>query len=119
MKITLCGSARFEREFKEWNKRLSLAGHLVYSLSTYPSDESGEDWYNDEQKAMLDRVHLRKIDNSDAIVVLNPGGYIGQSTGREIAYAATRKRIFAIEIREGEEFLDALELVRGGLTDQY
>ena len=36
---------------------------------------------------MLDDMHLRKIDLADEIFVINPGGYIGQSTRREIEYA--------------------------------
>lgn len=88
MKITLCGSARFESGFKLANERLSLAGHVVYSLAVYPSDKNGQKtWYTDDQKATLDRVHLEKILNSDAIYVIAPGGYIGESTKREIEYA--------------------------------
>ncbi|MCP9213314.1 hypothetical protein [Streptomyces cucumeris] len=42
----------------------------------------------------LDALHLRKIDLADRILVVNPGGYIGESTSREIAYAhATGKPI--------------------------
>jgi hypothetical protein len=40
-----------------------------------------------EQKAGLDALHLRKIDLADRVLVVNPGGYIGESTNREIAYA--------------------------------
>jgi hypothetical protein len=48
----------------------------------------------DEQKAALDALHLRKIDLADRVLVVNPGGYIGESTSREIAYAhATGKPI--------------------------
>lgn len=36
---------------------------------------------------MLDMLHLRKIDLADRVLVINPGGYIGESTSREIAYA--------------------------------
>ena len=32
-------------------------------------------------------MHLRKIDMADEIFVVNPGGYIGESTAREISYA--------------------------------
>ena len=32
-------------------------------------------------------LHLRKIDLADRVLVLNVGGYIGESTTREIAYA--------------------------------
>ena len=38
-------------------------------------------------KEMLDDMHLRKIDMADEIFVINVGGYIGESTKREIAYA--------------------------------
>jgi len=97
MKITLCGSARFEPQFKEWNRRLSLAGHLVYSLSCYPSDHGGKDWYTAEQKIMLDLVHKDKIANSDAIVVINENGYIGDSTRSEIEHArALGKKIYYV-----------------------
>ena len=38
-------------------------------------------------KEMLDELHLRKIDLSDRVEVVNPGGYIGESTANEINYA--------------------------------
>lgn len=96
MKITLCGSARFEDKFKEMNERLSLAGHVVYSLAIYPSDKGGEkNWYTPEQKERLDAIHLEKIDASDGIYVIAPGGYIGESTQREIDHARkTKKKVF-------------------------
>lgn len=99
MKITLCGSARFEEYFKFWNEMLSLYGHTVYTLSVYPSQkESGKDWYSEEEKKTLDRVHLDKIRNSDAILVINPFAYIGESTLKEIEFAeATGKKIFCLE----------------------
>jgi hypothetical protein len=42
----------------------------------------------DEQKRQLDSLHLAKIDLAAWVYVVNPGGYIGESTRREIAYAA-------------------------------
>lgn len=42
---------------------------------------------SEADKAALDDLHLRKIDLSDEIFVVNPGGYVGASTRREIAYA--------------------------------
>ena len=99
MKITLCGSARFEEYFKFWNEMLSLYGHTVYTLSVYPSQkESGKDWYTDAEKLILDQVHLDKIDNSDAIFVVNPFAYLGESTLKEIKFAKqTGKQIFCLE----------------------
>lgn len=40
-----------------------------------------------EQKAILDALHLRKIDLANRVLIVNPGGYVGDSTRREIAYA--------------------------------
>ena len=49
-------------------------------------------------KEMLDDMHLRKIDMADEIFVINVGGYIGESTKREIAYAEkTGKKVNYLE----------------------
>ena len=84
MRITLCGSTRFKDEFERLNRKLSLMGHVVYSVACF--GHSGDD-LTEAQKATLDKVHMAKIDNSDAIVVINVGGYIGHSTLCEVAYA--------------------------------
>lgn len=96
MKITLCGSTRFEKQFKEWNERLTLVGHVVHSITVYPSDKGGKkEWYTDDQKVAFDRAHKRKIADSDAILVLNVDGYIGESTVSEIAHAQfLSKKVF-------------------------
>ena len=41
---------------------------------------------------MLDKIHKDKIDLSDAIFVLNIGGYIGNSTKSEIIYALNHNK---------------------------
>lgn len=47
---------------------------------------------------MLDNMHKRKIDMADAIYVINPGGYIGESTSSEIEYAkANGKKVLYLE----------------------
>jgi hypothetical protein len=35
----------------------------------------------------LEELHLRRIDLADEVRIVNPGGYIGEATRREIAYA--------------------------------
>ncbi len=35
----------------------------------------------------LGELHLRRIDLADEVRIVNPGGYIGEATRREIAYA--------------------------------
>jgi hypothetical protein len=83
--ITLCGSARFEPHFHLWNEALGLAGHATFGLCAWPSMRGGErEWYTPEQKTTFDRVHLLKIANSDAVLVLNAFAYVGESTLREI-----------------------------------
>lgn len=93
MIITLCGSAKFEAEFKHWNEVLTFAGHAVFSLAVYPSDKSGvKCWYSDIEKVALDDVHKRKIAASEAVVILNVGGYYGESTLSEINFALTHNK---------------------------
>jgi predicted phosphodiesterase len=70
------------------NRDLSLTGVIVVA----PGEATGV--ISDEQKAVLGVLHLRKIDLADRVLVVNPGGYIGESTSREIAYArATGKPV--------------------------
>jgi len=84
--ITLCGSTRFKDEFLEAQKRLTLKGNIVISVGLF--GHSGDDVvWTEGVKDMLDRQHLVKIDLADEIFVINVGGYIGDSTRREIAYA--------------------------------
>jgi len=96
MIVTLCGSAKFEDLFKEWNEKLTLQGHVVFSLAVYPSDKNdNKNWYTPEQKAALDEAHKNKIDASDAILVINPDGYVGESTLSEIEFAIEKgKKIY-------------------------
>ena len=87
--ISLCGSTRFKEEFLEAQKRLTLEGNIVISVGLF--GHSGDDVvWTDGVKDMLDRQHLAKIDLADEIFVINIGGYIGDSTRREIAYADYR-----------------------------
>ena len=93
--ITLCGSTRFKDDFERVNKMLTLAGNIVISVGCF--GHAG-DTFTKEQKVMLDDIHKRKIDMSDAIYVINKDGYIGASTRSEIKYAiAHGKQIIFME----------------------
>ncbi len=63
------------------NRDLTFTGVIV--IAPGEADESP----TSEQKAVLDALHLRKIDLADRVLIVNPGGYVGESTRREIAYA--------------------------------
>jgi hypothetical protein len=84
--VTLCGSTRFKEQFTEAQKRLTLEGNIVISVGLF-GHSGDDDVWKPGVKDMLDDMHLRKIDLADEIFVINVGGYIGESTKREIAYA--------------------------------
>lgn len=86
--VCICGSTRFVDELRAANRELTLAGAIVVAPA-----EAGES-ITTEQRAVLNALHLHKIDLADRVLVVNPGGYIGEATSREIAHArATGKPI--------------------------
>lgn len=89
--ITLCGSTKFKDEFLESQKKLTLDGYIVISVGLFGHSGDDEVW-NEGNKEMLDRMHKRKIDMAEEIFVVNPGGYIGESTRSEIEYAKANKK---------------------------
>lgn len=94
--ITLCGSTRFKSDFESWNSRLTLDGNVVISVGVFGHGYHPyhREKYLDPKKPMLDRLHLQKIDMADEVFVIDPGGYVGESTAREIEYAkATGKPV--------------------------
>ena len=88
--ITLCGSTKFKKDFERVNKELSLKGNVVISVAYFGHSEDTPP--TTDEKLLLDRVHLAKIDLADEIYVINTTGYIGESTRREIDYARNRGR---------------------------
>jgi len=72
---------RFLAEMREASRELARAGVIV--VAPCEADETP----TPEQEDVLNSLHLHKIDLADRVVVINPGGYIGESTRREIAYA--------------------------------
>lgn len=88
--VTLCGSTRFAEAFHAANLRETLAGKIVLSIGVNTKSDAdlllaGE--LTQKGKERLDVLHLKKIDESDEIFVLNVGGYIGSSTAKEIQHA--------------------------------
>lgn len=80
-KITICGSAKYKNQFEYWNRKLSLEQNIVYTTCYTMKDMS------DEEKKILDKINLKKIDYSDEIFVLDIDGYVGKSTQQKILYA--------------------------------
>ena len=102
--VTLCGSTRFKEEYLKVQKELTLKGYIVLSVGLFGHSGDNEVWENMDEgtltktKEMVDDMHLRKIDMSDEIFVVNVGGYIGSSTKKEIEYAmANNKKVNYLE----------------------
>jgi len=82
--VTLCGSMRFWKEIEEAAERLELEkGYAVIC----PLRHVRKNVLSDRDKERLSELHRMKIDRSDAIFVVNVGGYVGESVRREIEYA--------------------------------
>lgn len=79
---------RFADEMRAANRALTFAGVIVVAPGEAgDADEGAGEVVTAEQKTALDALHLRKIDLADRVLVVNPDGYVGESTSREIAYA--------------------------------
>jgi len=88
--ITLCGSTKFEADFAEVNQRLTMEGCVVISLGMFSlPDLPDHGWTVDSSdlKGRLADVHFQKIRMADEVYIVDPGGYVGESTRQEIAYA--------------------------------
>ncbi|MEI3845579.1 hypothetical protein V6R91_24405 [Microbacterium sp. CCNWLW41] len=99
--VCICGSARFATEMREANRELTFAGIIVLA----PGEANGP--VTPLQKAVLDALHLRKIDLADRVLVVNPGGYVGDSTRREIAYARAQGKAVSFTLPEDQPTYEA------------
>jgi len=94
--VCLCGSTRFVEEFRYVDRRETVAGKIVLAPGCFQGDVVLEVLPGVKQR--LNALHLHKIALADEILVVNVGGYIGQSTRREIAYARQQgKRVRWLE----------------------
>jgi len=89
--VCLCGSTRFKSAFDDANYTETMAGKIVLSVGFFMhasgNQHGGHIGCTPEQKVALDILHKQKIDLADEVLVLNVGGYIGESTRSEIEHA--------------------------------
>ncbi len=119
MKITICASIAFYNEMLETKKKLEALGHEVYLPPSEVKNEKGEmisaseyyverkikentaGWISDRKGEVI-RLHFEKIENSDAILVLNYSknnidNYIGGNTFLEMGIAFyLKKKLFLL-----------------------
>ena len=82
--ITLCGSLKFQKEMMEIAEKIALEGNCILT-PVYPVLDNIK--RTEEQLVKLKEAHFKRIELSDAILVINVNNYIGNSTKLEIDYA--------------------------------
>ena len=82
--ITLCGSLKFQKEMMIVAEKMALEGYCILT-PVYPVLENMK--ATEEQLIKLKEAHFKRIELSDAILVVNINNYIGESTNLEIDYA--------------------------------
>ena len=82
--ITLCGSLKFQKEMMIVAEKMALEGDCILT-PVYPTIDNLK--RSEEQLQKLKEEHFKRIELSDAILVINVNNYIGNSTSLEIQYA--------------------------------
>lgn len=102
--VCLCDSTRFKQEFADANRELTLQGKIVLTVGFYGHQDDKP--LDQEVKDRLDVLHFKKIDLADRVYVVNPNGYIGFSTKREIAYTfSLYKDVNFLDEARGKSFI--------------
>ncbi len=93
--VTICGSMRFQKEMIKVAEELESKNGCCVLQPVY---NSGDNFLSEDALTRLAKAHYKKIDISDAIFVVNVGGYIGKSVAEEITYAKNlNKEILYLE----------------------
>ncbi|MFB8247374.1 hypothetical protein ACFC5X_20310 [Streptomyces sp. NPDC055952] len=88
--VALCGSTQYWDALAEANLYETAAGRIVLAPGCNLKQPHPL-WADPDRaarlKQQLDTLHRQKIDLADEVLIVNPGGYIGDSTRSEIDYA--------------------------------
>lgn len=82
--VTLCGSLKFQKEMMTVAEKMALEGYCILT-QVYSVSEKID--ITKKQLINLKEAHFKRIELSDAILVVNINNYIGDSTNLEIDYA--------------------------------
>ena len=82
--VTLCGSLKFQKEMMTVAEKMTLEGYCILT-PVYSVSEKID--ITKKQLINLKEAHFKRIELSDAILVVNINNYIGDSTNLEIDYA--------------------------------
>ena len=82
--VTLCGSLKFQKEMMAVAEKMALEDYCILT-PVYSVSEKID--ITKKQLINLKEAHFKRIELSDAILVVNVNNYIGDSTNLEIDYA--------------------------------
>jgi hypothetical protein len=114
--VCLCGSTRFSSEYQEANLRETLAGNIVLTIGCdMKSDQALFAGKSEKEletiKQNLDALHRSKIELAWEVLILNVGGYLGESTKREIQWAMEQRKQVRwlepqwVEVTKAQEYM--------------
>lgn len=122
MTITICGSLKFYEKEVEIQKKLEIFGHTVFmpilvpGVNYWAEDNSGR--VQAKQGLGLIGEHMKKIENSEAILVTNftkgeIENYIGANSFMEIGFAHYKgKKIYLLNSIPNQPYIkDELQAV--------
>ena len=98
--VTLCGSMKFAKEMQRIAFLLETKRHFNVLQCVYPIEglePSGR------ERVFLESAHLRRIELSDAIYVVDIEGYIGNQVSKEIAFAKANGKEILFYSKDGIE----------------
>jgi len=113
--VCLCGSTRFKDEFVSAGLRETLDGKIVLTIGcNMRTDQEVFGHLSPEEltriKIELDALHFRKIELADEVLILNVGGYIGDSTRNELRHALSLGKVVRwLEPNKASDALAALD----------
>lgn len=121
--VTLCGSSRFVQQMAvcAWlieREELAIAMSLHLLPHWYPNCPADHLAEHEGVAEDMDALHLRKIDLSDEIFVVDIENYIGKSTSNEVAYAVRKDKRIRYYTRDpiGDECESLIEQARALAT---
>ena len=85
--VTICGSMKFAKDMIKIASNLEKEKGWCVIQCVY---DVNQDTITKKEIDNIVNAHWKKIDISDAIYVVNIGGYVGDSTKNEIAYAISK-----------------------------
>jgi hypothetical protein len=88
--IAIIGSSKFKDHQMGVAQRETLKGNVVLLTGFWHHVDKVP--ITDEQKARLDELTRYKIVMADEVIVVNPNGYVGQSTQTSIEFARERDK---------------------------